>query len=334
MPAPRGILQQFDAYLHASGLLAPGARVLVACSGGADSVALVRLLHAANRSRHWNWTLVVGHVNHGLRGRASEADARAVKQLAGTLGLRYVSAKLRLQPGRSGRVSEAAARAARLKSLRQLARRSRCTVVALAHHADDQAETLLLRLLRGTGVLGLGAMAERTQLGMTFVRPLLGFTRQELRQYLVHLGESWREDHTNQTLDFLRNRVRHELLPLLEKLQPQVRAALVRLAAQARQWEAALAEWADELATRSVQRLTARQVVLKRAELRAAPAILVAEMLRRALERHAVPVSAERLDAAVQAARGRKGGQTIELGGGAVWRVAGKEVLLRLRPKR
>src|SRR6185369_10483401 len=96
MPPPRGLVQRLDQFLHGTPLLPRDARLLVACSGGADSIALLRLLHAANQSAHWDWTLVVGHVNHGLRGKSSDADQHLVEQLAGTLGVTCTSTRLTL----------------------------------------------------------------------------------------------------------------------------------------------------------------------------------------------------------------------------------------------
>src|SRR5438132_874431 len=130
MPAPRGLVQQLDQRLHKSDLLPPGARLLVAVSGGADSVALLRLLHAINQSNHWKWTLTVGHVDHGMRGRESAGDAAFVKRLARELKLPFRVKRLRLGP----RASENEAREGRLRALRSLAAGMG---VVMAHHADD-----------------------------------------------------------------------------------------------------------------------------------------------------------------------------------------------------
>lgn len=260
MPALRGLLQQLDQYLHRRHLLVPGQRLLIACSGGADSVALLRLLHGINQSNYWGWDLRVGHVEHGVRGRASRGDAAFVRKLAAKLKLRYCEKRLIWPTQGAGKryLDEATLRTARLHALGVLARRSHATVV-LAHHADDQAETVLMRILRGAGVRGLGGMegggqwqnlsvppreaSKRGGKGRTrksegttgWVRPLLPFTRAQLRDYLAAIGQAWREDASNLSTDYLRNRVRQELLPLLETYQPAIRDVLTRLATQARE---------------------------------------------------------------------------------------------------
>ena len=247
MPAPAGLVQQFDQYLHRHPLLPPGCRILVACSGGADSVALLRLLQSVNQSCHWRWRLGVGHVNHALRGSRSDSDERFVRRLAERLGL-PVQVRRLTWPGRGGRgrrVSEQAARMARLAALRAMARQGRYGCVALAHQADDQAETVILRLLRGAGPRGLGGMAPRRHMrGMVWVRPLLPWRRAVLRCWLTDLGQPWREDLTNTDRRFLRNRVRHELLPLLRHYQPNLPAVLGRVALNQRSVYRALARQA------------------------------------------------------------------------------------------
>lgn len=234
MPPPRGLVQQLDHTLHRRALLKPGERVLIACSGGADSVALLRLLHAVNQSNHWHWTLLVAHVDHGLRGKASARDLAFVRALANSLQLPFFHRRLRLRPSAgTSRVSEETARDARRAALLEMARRVGATAVALGHHADDQAETILMRLLRGCGVEGLAGIVDEATPeavpAMRLVRPLLGLSRSQLRTYLQELGQTWREDATNASSVYLRNRIRHELLPLLETYQPRIRDTLGRL---------------------------------------------------------------------------------------------------------
>ncbi|MGC8625598.1 MAG: tRNA lysidine(34) synthetase TilS [Phycisphaerae bacterium] len=230
MPAPKGLIQELDQYLHRRRLLEPCARILVACSGGADSVALVRLLHAVNKSDYWHWTLIVGHVNHGLRGPESKRDEDFVRRLALSLDLPFRCKALNLKPARQlKQVSENSSRDARYKALLSMAKRNRCTVIALAHHADDQAETILMRMLRGAGVTGLAGMNddERRE-KIRLVRPLLPWPREALRIWLLRLGSLWREDRSNSDQKFFRNRIRHELLPILETYQPRIRELLQR----------------------------------------------------------------------------------------------------------
>ena len=218
-------------------LFAPGARLLVAVSGGADSVAL---LHILQRLPHpWRLSLRVGHIDHQLR-RSSAEDAAFVEARGAHAGIpvtvarRDVAAVCR----RHGWSLEDGARRIRYEALREIAHTYSCSRIVLAHTADDQAETVLLRLLRGTGLLGLSAMpyqrtVEEGREDLRIVRPLLDVWRQDLRAYLRHEGLRHREDPSNQDRRFLRNRIRHELLPLLERrYNPKIRTLLAQLAEQ------------------------------------------------------------------------------------------------------
>ncbi len=230
MPAPAGLVQQLDQYLHRRRLLVPRMRLLVGCSGGADSVALLRLLHAINQSDYWHWKLIVGHVNHQLRGIESLRDESFVRNLAKSLGLPFRAKKLDLvRPAARRIVSENTARDGRYKALLAIAAAGRCDALLLAHHADDQAETILMRLLRGAGVTGLAGMNEKERRGdIELVRPLLPWPGLELKKWLIEINQPWREDLSNQDTHYLRNRIRHELLPVLETYQPRIRELLQR----------------------------------------------------------------------------------------------------------
>jgi tRNA(Ile)-lysidine synthase len=289
MPSPTGLIQQLDQFLHRRGLLAPEERILAACSGGADSTALLRLLHQVNQSRFWRWKIIVGHVDHGIRGAASTGDRRFVMQLGRQLGLPVRVQKLHLKNGSARRVSEAAARQARMRALAQMARRANCSAVALAHHADDQAETVLMRLLRGAGMRGLAGMAQERKIASTrskrpirLIRPLLQLPRRELLAWLEQIGQDWREDSSNQDSRFLRNRVRHELLPLLETYQPRIREALWRMAQNSRTVHQMLNRRAAQLLKKSAAR-RGRKMVLQTASLAQAPRAIAALALREAI---------------------------------------------------
>ncbi len=302
MPAPTGLIQQLDQFLHKRELLPPHSRLLVACSGGADSVALLHLLHRVNQSRFWQWQLVVGHVNHGLRGVASQEDETFVRSVAKSLGLPLEVRRLRWRksqnmeksrkrglmdkPLHKGglQISENAARAARLKALESMAQRRRCMLVVLAHHADDQAETVLLRLLRGAGSGGLAAIRPRRQQGrIHLVRPLLSWPRAALRQWLCGEKMMWREDESNNSPQFLRNRVRAELLPLLETYQPAIRQVLVRLAARQRRVHQLIAGESRTLLRRAVLRKGTHEWHLDSGALLAVPQIVASLALQRAI---------------------------------------------------
>ncbi len=197
--------------------------LLVAVSGGGDSVALLHILHRLAPRR--GWRLLVGHVDHGLR-PDSHADAGFVERLARELGLACRVERVRAR--RPGLSPEEAARLARREALLEMAREAEARIIALAHTADDQAETVLARVLSGTGPTGLAGM--RT-LSPPFWRPLLHTRRRQLRDYLRRRGLSWREDPSNRQLGPLRNRIRHRLLPLARELvNPRAEEALCRLA--------------------------------------------------------------------------------------------------------
>ncbi|MGI8609088.1 MAG: tRNA lysidine(34) synthetase TilS [Candidatus Dormibacteria bacterium] len=200
-------------------------RVVVALSGGPDSSAMLHALARAASSLNLNLTAV--HVDHGLR-PASAGDAAASTAFAAELGISVEVHRVRPRGG-----GEDAARRARHAGLEQVAARLGAATIALGHTADDQAETVLLHLLRGTGLGGLAAMAPRE--GLRF-RPLLEVWRDQVETYCARNQLRPVHDETNDDLGFARNRVRHELIPLLEAgYNPRVREALVRLANAARQ---------------------------------------------------------------------------------------------------
>jgi tRNA(Ile)-lysidine synthase len=214
---------------------ADGDGLAAAVSGGADSLALLHGLRTLAGPR--SWRLAVVTVDHGLR-PGSAADAAFVVDHAKTLGL--PATLVTLEPAelaehrRAG--PEGAARTARYRALWRAAGELGCGWLATGHTLDDQAETVLLQLLRGAGAEGLAGMAVRSD---RLLRPLLGVRRAETRACCAALGIGWREDPTNQQSGPLRNRVRHQVLPLLEELRPGAALALARaagLAAEERAW--------------------------------------------------------------------------------------------------
>jgi tRNA(Ile)-lysidine synthase len=219
------------------------AGIVVAVSGGADSVALVRSLDAA-RDRRAPLPLVVAHLNHQLRGRDSDADEEFVVALhaqlsaAGRPNLILCRARrdIAAQARAEGANLEALARRERYRWLADTARTLGMKYIATGHTANDQAETVLHRLLRGTGLRGLRGIAARRELepGLTLVRPLLPATRADILAYLRELEQSYREDATNSDLRYTRNRIRHELIPYLaQHYNPAIISVLAGLAEQA-----------------------------------------------------------------------------------------------------
>lgn len=201
--------------IRKQGLIEAGDRVAVAVSGGADSVALLLLL--LEMRAEVGVVLSVAHVNHQLRGRESDDDETFVAELASKYGLELHTRKVPLAQLESG--IEAAARKLRYDFFRQLAEEGRISKIATAHTLDDQAETVLLRMLRGTGIRGLAGIHPRIEFEGRgeVVRPLLAFRRAELEAYLRECNQAWREDSSNRDPAFLRNRVRHRVLPLLKE---------------------------------------------------------------------------------------------------------------------
>jgi tRNA(Ile)-lysidine synthase len=227
-------------YIREQGLLRAGDRVAAAVSGGADSVALLRVL--IDLDGELGIVLAVAHFNHGLRGEASDGDEAFVAELAKAQGLEFCVARgdVRDYASASGLSIEAAGRELRYEWFAQLAREQRFDRIATAHTCDDQAETALLKFLRGAATRGLAGIYPIKTLAaearpVCVVRPLLPISRSEVETYLSGIGQSWREDESNLDRRFVRNRVRHELLPLLEReYNPNLRRLLADMAEVAR----------------------------------------------------------------------------------------------------
>ncbi|MEO8440292.1 MAG: tRNA lysidine(34) synthetase TilS [Spartobacteria bacterium] len=191
------------------------ARYLVGVSGGRDSVVLLRWLLAQGYRR-----LIVCHFEHGLRGRAGKGDARFVERLAAAQGLKFEpgSADIAALAAKRKQSIETAARQERLAFFTRVGCRRHCATLFLGHQADDQVETFLLNLFRGAGARGLGAMRAGSDHGyLRIVRPLLGVWREEIDGYAQRERLRYRDDATNEVLHARRNRVRHKVIPRLEK---------------------------------------------------------------------------------------------------------------------
>jgi tRNA(Ile)-lysidine synthase len=254
---------------------------VVAVSGGGDSVGLLRVSHQL--AGPLGLRISVAHLNHGVRGEEASADAEFVAALAGSLGLPFVQGAWR--PTRSGHF-ESDARRARYDWLTRVAQMRGAAVIAVGHTLDDQAETILHRIVRGTGPRGLAGIPSRRVLGsspkVTLVRPLLGVTRRELRAYLAALEQPYREDASNTDLSRTRARIRHDLLPrLAAEYNPNVALALVRLGSLALSFERAIEADLSELERSAVFTRAPDCIVLKHGFLRSIPAFQRAEVLRR-----------------------------------------------------
>ncbi|MGH7166676.1 MAG: tRNA lysidine(34) synthetase TilS [Nitrospiraceae bacterium] len=227
--ATAALLRRVSASLRAKQLVEPGARILVAVSGGPDSVALLSLLTALAPS--WNLTLLGVHINHGLRGDESEEDARFVSALCERLGIRLVIERVDLAEAAArpkGQSLQELARDRRYAAMARVASELSADKLALGHTADDQAETLIMWMLRGSGTGGLAGIPVAR--GPLFIRPLLEITRAEILEYLTAEGITFRSDSSNTASLYLRNRVRHGLLPAFKRFNPGVVKVLMRQA--------------------------------------------------------------------------------------------------------
>lgn len=279
---------------------------MVALSGGCDSVVLLYLL------RHFalplGLDLTAAHLDHAIRPDSAD-DARWVAGLCAAWDIPLVSHRLGEAPA-----GESAARRARHAFLRETARGAEARWIATGHHADDQAETVLFRALRGTGIDGLAGIRAVTPRGL--VRPLLPFWRREIQEFARARGLRWRTDATNDSLDAARNRIRHELIPLAEaEIAPGARRNLVRLAALAGEAEEAL-----DAVTRSAEaELVSREngaFLLARGRFRVYDSAIGARLLRHLLRHFGVVLGRAGTRAALQFIRDAASGRVMQLPAG------------------
>jgi tRNA(Ile)-lysidine synthase len=257
-------------------------RVVCALSGGSDSVALLLLLHDLHRAGDLALDCAA-HLHHEIRGSEAEADQQFCRDLCERLNVPFLTNHVDVPAAAArDRVSiEVAARRARKAFLADVRTARDADLVATAHTENDQAETVLLRIVRGAGGRGLSGIAPRRD---NVVRPLLEVTRDELRAELTARGQAWREDATNADVAIPRNRVRHELLPYLERhFNPAAIRALARLADVTRADES----WADALVEATAPEAISTQdgaVSLNVSRLKGSPEALARRLARRALE--------------------------------------------------
>jgi tRNA(Ile)-lysidine synthase len=238
------LFEGLQSAIERSGLIRAGDRVGVAVSGGADSVALLLLFIAIPKKM--GITLCVLHFNHKLRGGAADSDEKFVSALAGKYKLPFYSATAAVKSiAKTDRANlEATARRLRYAFFAQSASEHNLDKIAVAHTADDQAETVLAHILRGSGLAGLGGIHPRVE---KIVRPLLSVSREDLRLYLKAHKQTWREDATNRDTTKTRARIRRKLIPLLKKeFQPRIVKHLASLSNHAREDDALLHELAEQ----------------------------------------------------------------------------------------
>ncbi len=327
------LLQDLMHAVQRLGMPQPGARVVVGVSGGADSVALLHGLVELNARHRLGWRLHVAHYNHRLRGAESDGDERFVRRLATHLGvpLAVVRAK---RPRGCAKVGEDELRAARYRFLYELARKHAARFVAVAHTLDDQAETVLMRVVRGAGIRGLGAMREKRRLFPTpekgvqargkspaapvwLVRPFLCVSRKQILQHLKEAGIGFREDSSNRDVRYVRNFVRTRIMPLLHELNPAVPRALCDLATSARQ----CSDFVDFAAAEAARFISPKRLkdrtMLKVCGLRQLPPAVRSAVIEREIERLSDEEFTSAHRAAVESLIGDAAGtKVVELAGG------------------
>jgi len=273
-------------------LFARDARLVAGISGGPDSMALLHVLLGLNREHGYTLDISMAHLHHGLRGHDADADAAFVAAAADAMALPCIIERCdipKLQAIQGGSVEELARRE-RYAFYQRVCAAQGAQVIALGHHADDNAETVLHRIIRGTGLRGVAGIAPRrtAQRGsaITVVRPLLNIGRGDILRYLGDEGIAYCEDETNASHDGTRNRIRNELLPRLEAdYNPQVRDALLRLAEQARWVEQYIRETVEKTFRSLIISRTDQELVLNASALARKGRIVQAELVRHAIGR-------------------------------------------------
>jgi tRNA(Ile)-lysidine synthase len=302
-------------YCSSHELLAPGTRVVAAVSGGSDSVALLRLLCSLRETRRLD--VVCAHFNHQLRGAESDADEAFVRELAGSLDVRCETGCGDVGAHASAHhlSREEAARELRIRFLRTTALTTGAACIATAHTRDDQAETVLFRLLKGTGLRGMAGIAPRT--GM-FIHPLLAVSKEELQSWLRAQGCAWREDSSNVDARYERNFLRTSVIPLIESRFPSAKTAVARTAT--------IAHAACELFEQQTEHVTDNITILEagdgkhpgalrlgREALASLPDPLLQYALEEVFATSGVGPSFERLTRSTQAIRSGRAGRRVTL---------------------
>jgi tRNA(Ile)-lysidine synthase len=279
MRAVNGLLHHVTRTIERYRMFGAGAQVGVAVSGGADSVCLLHVL--AELAAGWGLQLKVLHVNHQLRGSESQADAEFVEKMACRLGLPLILREVNVAAAVDN--LEQAARVARMSVFREAIESGAVDVIAVGHTRSDQAETVLFRFLRGSGTAGLSGI--RPVIAPGIVRPLIEVERSDVEQFLRERGIAWREDSSNASPAFARNRIRHQLLPqLAREWNPEIGDTLAHVAEWAQGEEA---YWKTEVERLAAEHLEEREgaVILRADVLRDMPVAVARRLVRYALER-------------------------------------------------
>jgi tRNA(Ile)-lysidine synthase len=294
--------KHIEAVIRENSLFGPNARIVLGVSGGPDSVALLSLLFDVNRVKPSYSDIIVAHLNHSIRGKESDEDEQFVKSLVKRFGLSIVTEKRNIREIASDRKMslEEAAREERYKFFESVATREGASVITVGHNADDNAETILHRIIRGTGIVGISGIRLKRKLArnstIDLVRPLLFTWRKDIIAYLKEKNLSYRVDSTNVERDKFRNKIRVELIPYLEKnYNPKIQKSLVKLGETAEQSNDFLSAKANAL----FEELLLNEgkideylgeIVLDIHKLKKAPQILQQIIIREAIVRLNIPL--------------------------------------------
>ena len=283
-------LQRLCDWLGEHELLAPEAHWVIGVSGGADSTLLTHAMRAISEEREFGWRLHIAHMHHGLRGEDADADAAFVEDLARRLGLDFhvVRVDVCRESGENGGSIEEVARRMRYEFLERVALKTGSGCVAVAHHADDDAETILHRICRGTGIRGLAGMREIREIQpasrVRLIRPMLRERRETIELLCEERGIETRTDASNHSTEFTRGRIRNVILPTLrEYLNQNVSDALLRLGEQARWLETYLRDAAARTFESLIVSDQRDHIVLNIHAMLGKQRIIQAEVVRRAV---------------------------------------------------
>lgn len=281
----QNLLENFEKHLFRQAFFKPREKILIACSGGPDSVALVHLLK--DLAPFYSWKLGVLHFNHRLRSAAKD-DERFVRDLAKKMKLPFFNGAgdVVREAGKNKHSIEEAARAMRYTFFTKAAKRMN-SKVALAHTLDDQAETVLMRVLQGTGLRGLQGIRETNRMnGIVFARPLLIFTKKEILSFLRFRKIRYRKDESNDSLQFVRNRIRLKLLPMLRRdFNPRVVESLARIPAIVKEENSLLDQLEKDAWRKTVKKGKRKGLELKRSIFMSLPGPLQFRVLEKALKK-------------------------------------------------
>ncbi|MFA5390302.1 MAG: tRNA lysidine(34) synthetase TilS [Candidatus Omnitrophota bacterium] len=283
----QGLLPRLEEHIQDGRFFKTSQKILVACSGGPDSVALFHLLRSL--SAKYGWKLNLAHFNHQLRPGAAKKDEQFVKDLARKFKIPFYCGTGSVKSEAKGTKTsiEECARQMRYDFFLRTTQVKKIQAIALAHTRDDQAETVLMRILCGTGLRGLQGIRERQQIGKTeIVRPLLGVTKKEILEFLRAEKFAYRRDESNDSVRFLRNRIRHKLLPVLRReFNPRVVEALSRIPAIVAGESALVAELEEKAWKKTLKKSRGKKIELHRSIFLKFPPALQFRVVEKALKK-------------------------------------------------